>query len=322
MPPLVTVLTAVRNGSRFLPETISSIQRQTLDDWEYVVVDDASTDETPRIVEAVAEKDPRVKLIVRREQGGPYAAANEGLTHAAGRYIARIDADDVALPTRLERQISFLRDTGLRGCAAFFRRHDEVGRLMPDTPQTEGGVRSMKYRLCLRQGLVHSTALVERDALLEIGGYRELPASQDLRLWCDLARRDWLGVIPEVLVYLRRPGSLTSSSTELQEELAIEILKEHLDALDPEGWTQDEICALRPGWFGLSVDVRMAALRRWIDMWQADPDLGSGERRELTSLGRRVRWDITRGALRREGVSMSTLRGLISMRRRTVRTQA
>jgi teichuronic acid biosynthesis glycosyltransferase TuaG len=316
----VTVLTAVRNGARHFSETIESVRNQTFTDWEYVIVDDASEDETPQIVERAMTDDPRIRLIRRTERGGPYAAANEGLRYALGRYIVRLDADDLALPQRIERQLVFLERTGLRACASLWLRRLPDGELAEGISQADWGVRSLKWRLCVRPQMVHSTACIERNALEEIGGYRELPVSQDLRMWCDLARKHWLGVVPEVLGQFRRPGGLTSSSAELQEDLALEILREHLEALSIEPWSKEEVRALRPAWTGIPVGLRIAALRRWSRHWRADTGLSREERRELARLGRGIRWHVTRQALRREGLSFATLRGTLSVGRKPIRT--
>lgn len=310
--PVVTVLTAVRNGARFLPETIASIRSQTFGDWEHVIVDDASDDDTVQIVESAMRTDPRVKLVRRAERGGPYAAANDGLSSARGRYVVRIDGDDVALPSRIERQVAFLQQTGLRACAAFWQGQTADGIRTSEIARVVGSIRSLKWRLCLRQGLAHSTACVERDALEGIGRYTELLVAQDLRMWCDLARRDWLGVVPEVLVLLRRPGGLTSEAAEMQEQLAVDILREHLSDLSASSWSEEEVLALRPQWTGQRVWVRLGALKRWGALWRADRSLDLADRRELARLERGVGWHVTRQALRREGLSVNTLRAVLS----------
>lgn len=316
----MTVLTAVRNGARFLTETIESIRRQTHPDWEYVIVDDASEDESPQIVERFMQIEPRIRLIRRAERGGPYAAANEGLSHARGRFVARLDADDVALPLRLEHQVAYLERTGLRACASLWLRRTPDDRLEQTILEANWGIRSLKWRLAIRPQFVHSTACFERSALEEVGGYRELPLSQDLRMWCDFARNNWLGVVPEVLGHFRRPGGLTSISAELQERLAIEILKDHLDALSPDPWSPEEIRSLRPGWSGTPIGFRVGALNRWSALWRSDRALERSERRELARLERGVRWQMTKQALRREGVSLATLRATLSVGRRPART--
>ena|SRR5919109_139645 len=309
--PEVTVLTAVRNGALVLEATIASVRRQTFADLEYVIVDDASDDETPEVVERAMRDDRRIRLIRRGDRGGPYAAANDGLRAAQGRFVARLDADDVALPERIEPQIEYLRQTGLRACASFYQAITPDGRLTSEIGRVAGGVRMLKWRLCVRHGLTHSTACVERSALEQIGGYRELPASQDLRLWCDLARRDWLGILPEVLIHLRRPGGVTSNTPEVQERLAIEVQFDHVNELSSDPWSEEEVRALRPSWTGQPMATRLDALDRWVRLWQSDDSLDRRDRAELSSLERSVYWDIARQALRWEGMKPATLRSIL-----------
>src|SRR5688572_29405366 len=106
--PLLTVVTTARDAARYLPEAIESVQAQTFSDWEYVIIDDASTDETPPILDRYASADSRTRVIRREVSAGPYAAANHGFAAARGRYVARLDADDYASPERFERQLAFL----------------------------------------------------------------------------------------------------------------------------------------------------------------------------------------------------------------------
>ncbi|MBA3433798.1 MAG: glycosyltransferase family 2 protein, partial [Actinobacteria bacterium] len=101
--PLVTVLLAVSNGERYLGAALESVLRQTVSDLELLVVDDGSTDATPSILEGVG--DSRLRVLRGEKRVGLAAALNRGLDEARGRYVARLDADDVALPHRLERQL-------------------------------------------------------------------------------------------------------------------------------------------------------------------------------------------------------------------------
>src|SRR5262245_16184953 len=107
--PTVTVLTAVRNGERFLGETIASIRAQTFEDWEYVIVDDASEDATRDVIAAAGREEPRIRSLLLAAPKGPYGAANAGLAISEGRFISRIDADDRAPADRLQRQVAFMQ---------------------------------------------------------------------------------------------------------------------------------------------------------------------------------------------------------------------
>jgi glycosyltransferase involved in cell wall biosynthesis len=104
--PLVTVLMTVYNAGRYLDAAIASIAAQTFRDWEFVIVDDASTDGSPEVAEAWAKRDSRIRVIRNAVNKGQTPCLNQGLREARGRWIARQDADDLSLPERLERQLA------------------------------------------------------------------------------------------------------------------------------------------------------------------------------------------------------------------------
>ncbi len=131
--PHVTVLTAVRNGAPYLAETVASIQKQSFTDWEYIIVDDASDDATPKIAEDLARGDSRIKVLVRSTSVGPYAAANDGLRVARGTYTVRTDADDLSTPDRIEKQLAFLAaHPEYRACVSYWQSLNDQG-VMPGT---------------------------------------------------------------------------------------------------------------------------------------------------------------------------------------------
>src|SRR5580692_6545060 len=103
----ITVLMPAFNSARFLPAAISSVLEQTYADFEFIIVDDGSTDETPLILNSYANQDSRIKIITHPNMGMG-RSLNDAMSQAKGNWIARIDADDVMMPQRLERQIIFL----------------------------------------------------------------------------------------------------------------------------------------------------------------------------------------------------------------------
>src|SRR5438876_4123011 len=126
--PRVSVVTAVRNGGRFLAETIASIRAQTFTDWEYIIVDDASDDDTRAVVEEQMRVDSRLRLLRREHSGGPYVAANDGVRAALGEYIIRIDGDDLSPPYRIAHQLSYLKAHGrYRACVSYVQFFDDRG---------------------------------------------------------------------------------------------------------------------------------------------------------------------------------------------------
>jgi teichuronic acid biosynthesis glycosyltransferase TuaG len=96
--PLVSIITPSWNVERFIEETVRSVQVQTLADWELLISDDCSTDRTPQLIEAIAERDPRVKLIRQPKNGGPALARQASIDSARGRFLAFLDSDDLWLP--------------------------------------------------------------------------------------------------------------------------------------------------------------------------------------------------------------------------------
>lgn len=110
--PLVSIITPVYNAARFLAETLASVRAQTLTDWEHILVDDGSTDDSVAIVEAAARDDSRFRLLRMAKNGGPSAARNLALDAARGRFIAFLDADDLWLPEKLARSVEWMTEHG------------------------------------------------------------------------------------------------------------------------------------------------------------------------------------------------------------------
>ncbi len=184
--PLVSVLLSVRNDARFVGEAAASVLAQTLDDLELIVVDDASTDDTPGVLAAL--DDGRVVVLRNEQQLGLAASLNRGLDHATGRYVARLDADDVSLPDRLARQIARIRAEpriAVLGTAVTdLDEHGRPGR----THMMPVGARPLRWHALFSSPFFHPTVLVDRE-LLDAHGLRYDPAfleSEDYDLWTRL----------------------------------------------------------------------------------------------------------------------------------------
>jgi glycosyltransferase involved in cell wall biosynthesis len=184
--PLVSVLMSVHNDARFLREAIDSILLQTLADLELIVVDDASTDETEEVL--AAADDARLAVLRNEERLGLAASLNRALGSAVGRYAARLDADDVAEPTRLQLQVARLRaDTHTAVVGSAVVDFDEEGRrgrvhAMPS------GATPLRWHALFSSPFFHPTVLVDRDAL-DTHGLRYDPSfaeSEDYDLWTRL----------------------------------------------------------------------------------------------------------------------------------------
>jgi glycosyltransferase involved in cell wall biosynthesis len=180
--PLVSVLLAVHNDASHVEAAVESVLRQTLDDFELVVVDDASTDGTS----ALLSKYEQLVVLRNDEQLGLAASLNRGLDTAQGRYVARLDSDDVALPHRLERQVAHIRSNGrlavVGSAVVDVNEHDERGRthVMPSGPTP------LRWHALFSSPFFHPTVLVDREALDGLRYDPEFLESEDYDLWTRL----------------------------------------------------------------------------------------------------------------------------------------
>jgi len=201
--PEITVLTIVYNGERFIREAIDSILNQTYEDFEYVIVDNNSTDSTPAILKDYAQKDRRIKIIREPEQGILYAR-NAGLKVARGEWIAVLDADDIALPNRLECQLNLVRenpDVVLVGSGLILI--DENGKFIKRYSYP-GDHKSLLSRLENKQAFfAHSSAVFKKSIVSKLGGYRIL-YGEDYDLWLRLSMCGEIACIQEPLIKLRQ----------------------------------------------------------------------------------------------------------------------
>ncbi len=200
------MVTIVFNGEEFVEGAIKSIARQTYKNYEHIVVDDGSTDDTPKILAECSRRDQRIK-VVRQQNSGIPKAYNRGLALAQGEYIAILDADDLAFPARLEKQVAFLDehvDVGLVGGAELAFEVESKKAWLVNHPVEDSAIR---HAWVHQQLFTHSATMVRREALLQVGHYDEnLPRGCDPDLWLRIAQRWKVANLPEPLV-LRRHHS-------------------------------------------------------------------------------------------------------------------
>lgn len=204
--PRVSVVLPARNAARSLGRAIASIEAQTSTDWELILVDDGSTDETPAIAANAARLDDRIQLLLQPRRG-IVAALEAGLAVARAGFIARMDADDVSLPGRLEQQVRFLDDhpdIGAVGCQVEFGG---------DAGRSEGFARHVAWLNALvtseaiglnrfvEAPLAHPSVMFRRELLARHGGYRDGPFPEDYELWLRwLERGVRIAKVPETLL--------------------------------------------------------------------------------------------------------------------------
>ena len=207
--PVVSVVMPTYNAEAFVDAAVSSIRAQTVTDFELIAIDDGSQDRTVEILTQHAVVDPRIKVL-RRTHRGISDTLNEGIAASRGAFIARMDADDVAVPQRLERQLAALMDRPKVAVAGSnYEIIDHSGRHMgaSDLPTDPAEIRRTLDR---NNCIAHPTVVMRRDAVLAVGGYRRAFAQcEDYDLWLRLCERhDLINVADPLLRYRQHPGQL------------------------------------------------------------------------------------------------------------------
>jgi glycosyltransferase involved in cell wall biosynthesis len=216
--PLISVVMPAYNAKHYVAEAVQSILDQTFRDFEFVIIDDGSTDRTPAILERYAARDHRIRLISRPNKG-LVATLNEGLGLARGELIARMDADDVALPERFALQVAFLRAHPEVVClGGAVRVIDAAGRILLDDRRPLDDATLQEMALTGHTPLIHPAVMMRRDDVMAVGGYDEaMKQSEDLDLWLRLGERGALASLPDfILKYRIHDRSKTEVHTDEQ----------------------------------------------------------------------------------------------------------
>ncbi|MFX0070553.1 MAG: glycosyltransferase, partial [Candidatus Hermodarchaeota archaeon] len=204
--PQVTVLMPVYNGEKFLSEAIESILHQTFTDFEFLIINDGSTDQSVQIIEKY--NDPRIRLIHNQKNLGLSSTLNRGLDLAQGQYIARMDCDDISHPERLKKQVEFMDsrpETGV--CGTWI---EIIGEKCGKTWKPPTNYEEIKISLLFDTALVHSSVMIRKSKFREYNLYYnpDFLIAQDFELWSRCSNYFPLANLPEVLLKYR----VTSSS--------------------------------------------------------------------------------------------------------------
>lgn len=201
--PRVSVVMSVYNGEKYLAEAVESILSQTFRDFEFIIIDDGSTDGTADVLSRYQQEDDRIR-VYHQENQGEVASANRGCQLAQGEYIARMDHDDMSLPERLARQLGHLEahpEIGILGTwiqEIDSRGRRRITRRLPTMPRVIG------WSLCFESCLANPAVMMRRDVTERLGFYRaEATYAADYDLWARAVPITQLANIPEVLLHYR-----------------------------------------------------------------------------------------------------------------------
>ena len=228
--PKVTVVMSVYNGEAHIHEAIGSILGQTMTDWEFLIVDDGSTDDTATILKHYASNDCRFKIVKNTNNIGLTKSLNRGIKLARGKYIARQDADDKSLPERLEKQVQFLEaNTDYFLIGTDYEIIDEHSNIIgkPEIPVPINN-HEIKAAISKYNTFVHSFVMFRND-VSRIGyfydtGYKY---SQDYELWTRILKHHNAYNLPEVLGLIRTwPGMVSKKNMRIQRKYHLRVKKQ------------------------------------------------------------------------------------------------
>ena len=253
---------SVYNGERYLREAVDSVIGQTFADFEFMIIDDASSDGSSAIIAEYASRDARVVMHRNSRNMGLSKSLNKGLGFSSGQYIARHDADDVSLPDRLEKQICVLEghpDVVLvSGNLDLIESDGHVWR----QPRRSGHPLLVAWFLLFYNYLGgHSQVMFRRQAVADVEGYSEkLLYSQDYELWLRLAQVGRIAIIPDVILRHRRhEGSISATHHEAQRQYSYIYSGRAIARLLGEELSRTDVAELQAFWLSPLPDIRAAA---------------------------------------------------------------
>ena len=181
---LVSVVMSVYNGERYLDDAIASILDQTYSNFEFIIINDGSNDNTLKIIKDYQKQDKRIKLISRQNKG-LIASLNEGISIAKGKYIARMDSDDISLPNRLQEQAQFLdKNSHIDMCGSYIQLFDDKKTLQQwQYPLTDEDIKLM---LMFISPFAHPSVMIKKS-IFDNYQYTNFTHIEDYKLWADMA---------------------------------------------------------------------------------------------------------------------------------------
>lgn len=235
--PRVSVLMPIYNGEKYLRQAIDSILRQTFTDFEFLIINDGSTDSSAELIESY--NDPRIRLVHNKTNLKLIETLNKGIKLARGQYIARMDCDDISLPERLAKQVAFMDahpEVGVLGTGFYFMGSDgklSYKVLFPIKHHL------LRWGLCFYCPICHPSVLMRKDAIVKVDGYDpEMFHVEDYDLWYRLSKKTKLANLSDILLYLRKHQDSvcstnlllhTENATEINRTIISEVLGEDID---------------------------------------------------------------------------------------------
>src|SRR3990167_9027923 len=229
MKPKISVIMSVYNGMPFLEEAVESILKQTYKNFEFIIVDDASTDGTLTFLKSL--KDERIKLIKNKKNLGLAASLNIALRQAQGDYVARMDADDISYPERLNTQLKYLeKNKEIDLCGSWVTLINQEGKTAGKNRKNPLEDYKIKRLLGVYPTIIHPSFFGTRKFFINSGGYKnEFDGAEDYELLCRVKNRFKYANIAKELIQMRlRDDRRSIKMMDKMYDLDIKIKKENL----------------------------------------------------------------------------------------------
>lgn len=226
MIPVVSVVIPCFNAARWLEAALHSVLTEFKPKIEVIVVDDGSTDQTRAIIKNAAQRDQRVRSVLLSDNRGIVYALNTALDVAEGKFIARMDADDIAMPTRFSRQVDFIHRTGCDLCGSWFM---EFGQGMPRKVRWPYSEAALSAAMLFQNTICHPTVMARRKVFDKYRYRENYQLAEDYDLFIRASTEFRLANLPEVLLrYRRHPSQATISKRGVMEAVTRRIRYEAL----------------------------------------------------------------------------------------------
>ena len=223
----LTVIMPVYNGERFIAESIDSVLTQTFQDFELLILNDNSKDNTLKILQSYQQKDSRIRVINKLENIGPANLRNEAITLAKTEYIALLDADDIAMPTRFEKQMHFLKNNPDYGvCGSWFTFFGDKKHKTVKHQETHKGLKVQMLKNCC---IGNPTVMFKKSHLGELRFENKYVPAEDYALWSQLiAKTKFYNIQESLLNYRWHPNNISQTKVENLKKSEVVIKKKQL----------------------------------------------------------------------------------------------
>ena len=267
MKPDISVIMSVYNGETYLEEAVNSIINQTLKNWELIIINDCSTDSTPGILADFALKDERIKVYTNEVNLKLPASLNKAISLCNGKYIARMDADDICLPDRLEKQFKFMEendDVSLSSCRfmtvknGVYASGGAGGRLDSD---------ALKALLLVANPILHPGVIARAEIMKKFNYDTTLTCTEDLELWTRLVSANCkIQILPEcLLIYRLHDKQITSTTLERQHTEVLKIEQKYYASLVGEMDEEMKSFYISGVYFKENADInKFLAYAKWL----------------------------------------------------------